>query len=566
MTAAGTPALHTEPRVRAAYSEGAGIYRVVPQAVALPASVEELALLVRWARETGTPLTARGAGSGIPGNAVGSGVLVDLRDRMPRRLELDAAGATAITSANITQQELNDAARSHGLRLPPDPSSSRWATLGGMVATNAAGARTVRYGPARAWVEGLEIVTADGEIGWLERGGKTTGRRDDGTLAAIRRFEREAAPPIRAAADLVRARFPKVRKNTAGYALDRWLDSGDELDLLIGSEGTLAFITTIRWRLAPIARARTGLRISLRSLDDLEDAVRALVALDPSAVELLDRTFLDLVGTAGGQLAAPPIAQSPNRPIAEAILLVEFERETDAAARGVVGDAVRAVGDLATDVETALTPEEEHRLWALRHAASPILASLPPGRRSLQVIEDGCVPLPRLGEYVRAIRDAAARQEIAVVIFGHAGDGNVHVNALPEVGRPDWLTRVGELYREVSDAAIRLGGTVSGEHGDGRLRAPLLEAQYGPEVMALMRRVKTAFDQDGILNPGVKLEAGLAPLAALKLGPDAVPIPDDIGRALREIERTGGYARSRMEVADTAGETGNRGNGAVEPV
>ena len=569
MSAPGVPALHTEPRIRAAYSEGAGIYRVVPQAVALPASVEELTALVRWARQTGAPLTARGAGSGIPGNAVGSGVLVDLRERMPRRLDLDAAGATAITSANITQRELNEAALPHGLRLPPDPSSSRWATLGGMVATNAAGARTVRYGPARAWVAGLEIVTADGEVGWVEREGRTTGRRDDGTLAAVRRFRREAAPAIRAAADLVRARFPKVRKNTAGYALDRWLESGDDLDLLIGSEGTLAFITTIRWRLAPIARARTGLRISLRSLDDLEEAVRALVALDPSAVELLDRTFLDLVGSAAGGLggsADRTATEPPSRRAAEAILLVDFDRESDTAARGVVGDAVRAVGGLATDVETALTAEEEHRLWALRHAASPILASLPPGRRSLQVIEDGCVPLPRLGEYVRAIRDAAARQEIAVVIFGHAGDGNVHVNALPEVGRPDWLTRVGELYREVSDAAIRLGGTVSGEHGDGRLRAPLLEAQYGPEVMALMRGVKTAFDQDGILNPGVKLEAGLAPLAALKLGPDAAPIPDDIGRALREIERTGGYARSRMEIAGTAGETGKRGNGAVEPV
>lgn len=561
MSATGTPALHTEPRVRAAYSEGAGIYRVVPQAVALPASVAELTALVRWARETGTPLTARGAGSGIPGNAVGSGVLVDLRERMPRRLELDAAGAIAITSANITQQELNEAARPHGLRLPPDPSSSRWATLGGMVATNAAGARTVRYGPARAWVAGLEIVTADGELGWVERAGGRTGGRQDGTITAVQRFRRDAAPMIRAAADLVRARFPKVRKNTAGYALDRWLDSGDDLDLLVGSEGTLAFITTIRWRLAPIARARTGLRISLRSLDDLEEAVRALVALDPSAVELLDRTFLELVGESDDS-AVRRLGGS----VAEAILLVEFERETEAAARGVVGDAVRAVGGLATHVETALTPEEEQRLWALRHAASPILASLPPGRRSLQVIEDGCVPLPRLGEYVRAIRDAAARQEIAVVIFGHAGDGNVHVNALPEVGRPDWLTRVGELYREVSDAAIRLGGTVSGEHGDGRLRAPLLEAQYGPEVMALMRGVKTAFDQDGILNPGVKLEAGLAPLAALKLGPDAAPIPDDIGRALREIERTGGYARSRLEIAATAGETGNRGNGAAEPV
>ncbi len=527
------PDLRTDTRARAAYSEGAGIYRVIPSGVAVPASVEEVAALVRWARETRTPLTARGAGSGIPGNAVGAGVVVDLRDRMPRRLEVDPVMRTALTSANITQEALNAAARPHGLCLPPDPSSSRWATLGGMVATNAAGARSVRYGPVRPWVEAVEIVTSDGEVSWIERG------TQEGGGAALARFHAGAAPAIRAAATLLKGRFPRVRKNTAGYGLDHWLATGDDLELLIGSEGTLALITTIRWRLCPVAPARTGLRVSLRSLDDLEPAVRGLVALEPSAVELLDRTFLELVSTerAGGD------------PTAEAMLLVEFERGSAEAARGVVGDAVRAVEPFVTDVETALTPKEEERLWALRHAASPILASLPADRRSLQVIEDGCVPLPRLGEYVRAIRAAAAQQGITVVIFGHAGDGNVHVNALPEVGRPDWLARVSALYREVNAVAMRLGGTISGEHGDGRLRAPLLQELYGLEVLELFRRVKTDFDPDGIFNPGVKLDTGLAPLGALKLGPEAASIPDDIALALREIERTGGYARSRLEIA-----------------
>ena len=551
--------VHTEPRIRAAYSEGAGIYRVVPAAVALPSSTVELAALARWAAESGTPLTARGAGSGIPGNAVGGGVLVDLRERMPRRLEVDPATGTALTSANITQQELNAAAAVHGLRLPPDPSSSRWATLGGMVATNAAGARTVRYGPARPWVLGLEVVTADGEVGWVERWlGDSAARRlgdSAGSGSALRvaaRFEAEAAPAIRAAAEVVRARFPRVRKNTAGYALDHWLETGDLVDLLVGSEGTLALITGIRWRLCPIAPARSSLRIALRSLEDLEPVVRALVALDPSAVELLDRTFMDLVG------------EPPSPRAAEATLLVEFERESDAAARGVAGDAVRAVRNQAADIETALTPEEEERLWSLRHAASPILASLPPDRRSLQVIEDGCVPLPRLGEYVAAIRAAASRQGITVVIFGHAGDGNVHVNALPLVDQPGWVERVTALYHEVNAAAIRLGGTVSGEHGDGRLRAPLLEAQYGPEVIELFRRVKTAFDPHGILNPGVKLAAGLDPLGSLKLGPGAAEIPADVAGALREIERTGGYARSRMEIAEQQG-SGKREAGSGAP-
>jgi len=543
------PLIQTDPRVLAAYAEGAGIYRIVPAGVAAPASLADVRELIRWAGAHRTGLIARGAGSGIPGSAVGSGVIVDLRERMPRRLEVDPHSRTAITSANITQAELTRAASEQGLRLPPDPSSSGWATLGGMVATNAAGPRTVRYGPVRRWVEALELVTADGEVGWLGRqGGK--GRKELPPLpplAALQRLHRDAAPAIQAARSTIAARFPRTRKNTAGYALDHWLSSGDDLDFLIGAEGTLGFVTTIRWRLDPIPPARSGLRIALASLADLEEAVRSLVALDPSAVELLDRTFLDLLRGPGNREAGTGLPDST-----EAVLLVEFERNDTIAARGVAGDAVRALKDIALDVATALTPAEEQRLWALRHAASPILASLPPDRRSMQVIEDGCVPLPRLGEYVAAVREAARRQDLTVVIFGHAGDGNVHVNVLPELARADWPARIEALFLEVSEAAIRLEGTLSGEHGDGRLRAPLLERLYGPEIMGLFHRVKTAFDPLGIFNPGVKLAPEGSPLQQLKMGDAAAPIPDDIARALREIERTGGYARSRMEIAKEA--------------
>ena len=547
--------MNTDPRARAAYSEGAGIYRLIPVGVAVPASVAELQSLVSWARTTRTPLTARGAGSGIPGNAVGSGVIVDLRDSMPRTLELDPGSRTAITSANITLGELNQAAAAHRLRLPPDPSSSAWATLGGMVATNASGARTIRYGPMRPWVMGMEVVTGDGEVGWLSRGEASgqmvsQGAINRGLPTAVNRFHQKTAPAIRLAAEQVRARFPRVRKNTSGYALDHWLATGDDLELLIGAEGTLGLITTIRWRLDPIPEARSGVRIALRSLEDLEEAVRTLTSLEPSAVELLDRTFLDLVQGARATKGEPAIEVPAGT---EALLLIEFERSNRKAARGAAGDAVRALQSLALDMTTALTIQEEKELWAIRHAASPILASLPADRRSLQIIEDGCVPLPRLGAYVRAIRAAAARQRITVVIFGHAGDGNVHVNALPELAQPDWPARIRALYDEVSAAVIELGGTVSGEHGDGRLRAPLLEAQYGAEIVELFRRVKTAFDPDGILNPGVKLDSGDSAMAGLKIGPGAATIPEDIALALREIERTGGYSRSRMEIAGTAG-------------
>lgn len=545
--------VRTDPRLRAAYSEGAGIYRIVPAAVALPRNITELRAIVRWAADTATPLVARGAGSGIPGSAVGRGVVVDLRERMPRELRIDAGGREALTSAGITQAELNRAALPAGLRLPPDPSSSAWATLGGMLATNAAGARTVRYGPARAWVQAADLVDGTGQ-GWrMTRKQRTGGDPTAAGFDSGSEGDWQAGTPmdealhrkLRGAAGLIEARFPRVRKNTAGYALDEWLATGDDLDLVIGSEGTLGFVTAIRWRLQPIPAARSGLRIALASLDDLEAAVRAIGELEPSALELLDRTFLDLVSGDAGPASPIPLPAGT-----EAMLLVEFERESASAARGVAGDAVRLVDGVALDVVTALSEEEERQLWSLRHAASPILARQPAGRRSMQVIEDGCVPLPRLGDYVRAIREAARQTGIRVVIFGHAGDGHLHVNALADLDRPGWEARLQALYDSVHAAAIALGGTISGEHGDGRLRAPLLAALYGEEVLALFREVKLAFDPRGILNPGVKLPDGTPPLSSLKVGPEASPIPPDIAAALHEIERTGGYARSRVAVAE----------------
>jgi FAD/FMN-containing dehydrogenase len=520
----------TDQRARAAYAEGAGIYRILPQAVCVPTDRDDLASLVHWAAAHGARLIPRGAGSGMGGGNVGDGVVVDLTG-LPRRREIDPATRRARVSANLTLTELNTAAEPHGLRLPPDPSSSRWATLGGLVSTNAAGARSVRYGSVRRWVESLELVTADGDVANLRRGGLSTDAGPSGR--AIERFDRDAAPAIRRAAELVASRFPRTRKNSSGYALDAYLASGDLLDLVIGAEGTLGFVTAIEWRLDPLPHHRAGLRVALRSLDLLSDAVAILLAHEPSALELLDKSFLELVHEPGN----------------DAVLLVEFEGATAEEVRRTVQRAAAAIRPCAAGVDTGLTPAATERLWALRHAASPILAGLPEDRRSLQVIEDGCVPVERMAEYVRAVRAAAADRGLQVVIFGHAGDGHVHVNLLPELARAGWEEAVASLLDEVTDALIRLGGTPSGEHGDGRLRAGLLPRVYGDDVLALFREVKRAFDPLGILNPGIILPSGEPPLHRLKVGAQASALPADIAQALREIERTGGYARSRLELA-----------------
>ncbi|MGH7631387.1 MAG: FAD-binding oxidoreductase, partial [Gemmatimonadales bacterium] len=337
------------------------------------------------------------------------------------------------------------------------------------------------------------------------------------------------------------ANWPKVRKNSFGYALDEYVRSGDALDLVVGAEGTLGIVTAVEWRLDQVPPHRAGVRILLADYAELPALVPELLALEVSALELLDRTFLDVARAGEPSILLPD---------AEAVLLVEIEGTSAPLLRRTAEAVVRAARPRAIGVDVAISGAGTEQLWRLRHAASPMLARLPAERRSLQVIEDGCVPVAQLGEYAAAVRRAAADCEIPVVLFGHAGDGNLHVNALADVTRPGWEARLRELYDRVTDAVIRLGGVPSGEHGAGRLRAGLLERVYGAAVVELFRGVKQSFDPLGILNPGVILPSGEPPLSRLKVGAAAAPLPADVERALREIERTGGYGIPRLRLAD----------------
>ncbi len=510
--------MNTDPRVRAAYAEGAGIYRIVPAAVALPEDTAAVVALARQGAQSGTALIPRGAGSGMPGANVGAGVIVDMSTGFSG-LVIDPHTRTARAGASVTCAAVNDAARPYGLRLPPDPSSSAFATSGGMVSTNAAGPRTVRYGSVRAWVEGLEVVEADGKARTVRRGQNADARF---SLTADTR-------------QLIAERFPKTRKNSSGYALDHFAATGDEVDLLVGSEGTLAIVTAVHWRLDPIPPDIAGAALGFADLETMTEAVPYLVSLNPSALELLDRTLLQFV---------------PEAPKVACLLLVEFEHETAAAVRGVVGDAVRGLKHSVTHVETAVDRAGLERLWNVRRLASPALARLPPTRRSLQIIEDGCVPTGRLGEYIAGVRQAAEHARVPIAIFGHAGDGHVHVNALPDTTQKGWRTGLAGLFDDVTDLLHRLGGVPAGEHGVGRLRAGVLERFYGTEVMELFRAVKRAYDPLTILNPGVIIPAtDWSPLAALKVGDGAAAIPEDIAARLRDLERNAAWATPKLQLA-----------------
>ncbi len=315
----------------AAYAEGAGIYRIVPAAVAIPGNTDDVVALVRHAADSRLTLIPRGAGSGMPGGNVGSGVIVDLSSGFSQ-LVVDPQTRIARAGASVTWANVNEAAKPHGLRLPPDPSSGAFATSGGMVATNAAGARTVRYGSVRRWVEALEVVGADGMVRTVRRG-------EDAKLDLSTENRK-----------LITDHFPKTRKNSSGYALDHFAATGDEIDLLVGSEGTLGIVTQVQWRLDPIPPDVAGAALGFADLDAMIDAVPYLLSLQPSVLELLDSSLLRFVPE------APPVA---------CLLLVEFEREAGggAAARGVVGDAVRGLKESVAHVETAVDRAGLERLW-----------------------------------------------------------------------------------------------------------------------------------------------------------------------------------------------------------
>jgi len=529
----------TDEVARALYSEGAGIFRILPRAVAVPADREDLGLLVRWAHAGGTALVPRGAGSGMPGGNIGPGVMVDLSKALTAAPVVDAAAQTARCGAAVTYGALNGAATAYGLHLPPDPSSGAFCTLGGMVAANAAGAHSLKYGAMRRWVRSLEFVTADGEFGRTEeRGRGITGVRVHATTAAERRFLRDVGPAIGGRAAELADAMPRTTKNASGYALDAFASRGRLADLLTGSEGTLVVITEIEVALAPLPAERSTLLVTLRSLEDVGPAVLALRPLGPSAVELLDRTYLDFVrGAVQRRIPAGT----------EAVLLVEIE--------GDARPAAAAVRPLAETSELADDAASVSRLWELRHLASPILASLPDGQRSLQLVEDGCVPVPVLGRYIRALREAAAAHGFGIVIFGHAGDGHLHANLLADVTAPDFARRLAACLEVVTGAQLSLGGTPAGEHGDGRLRAPYLAATFGEAFADLCRRTKDAWDPTGILNPGVKLAPPDARLAAetLKVGPLAPALPGDVAARLRELERAAGWGTFKLDLAPPSG-------------
>jgi FAD/FMN-containing dehydrogenase len=529
--------IRADDDARAVYSEAAGIGRALPAAVAMPADTDDLVRLVRWAAERGVALVPRGSGSSMPGGAIGHGVIVDL-SRWRELGDVNVPRGAISVAPGALRADVERAARAHGLRFPVDPSSGAFATIGGMVATNAAGAHSMHFGAMRPWVNALECVFADGARAEVRRGSPPPRG-----VAAIDRIL-ALADELAAAETAHPARHQGVAKDSSGYGISDFSRSRELVDLLVGSEGTLAFFTRIELRLIPAAKATSSVLGAFTTLEDAVLGAQRARASGAVACELLDRTFLDVAASGGAPRQLPEATESA--------LLAEVEGENASEAEARARELERIFQESgATTVRIALDPPTETELWELRHAASPILARLDPALRSMQFIEDCAVPPERLPAYVRGVRTILERHETRGVIFGHAGDAHVHVNPLVDVSRADWRERVCSILDQVVTLAASLGGTLAGEHGDGRLRAPLLPRVWPADVLERFAAVKRAFDPEGVLNPGAKIAiAGEHAIGEIKYDPAAPPLPPKAHAALQRVESERAYARSRLELLD----------------
>jgi FAD/FMN-containing dehydrogenase/Fe-S oxidoreductase len=488
--------------------------------VVAPETTADVARTVVWAGSRGVPVTPRGGGSSLSGAAVGSGIILDFSSHMNRVLAIDPERRLVRVEPGAIHARVQRAVAPYGLRIGPDPSSGDFCTLGGNVGTNASGAHTLRHGGTKDHLAGLTVVLHDGSVVTLgeHAGGEAPGvggvgarveapgALDGGaTWAALRD---ELARTLRDGAPAFLPERPKANKNSCGYDLWGAWSPGDEvssieprfdpLRLLCGSEGTLGVVTEITMRLVPKPAATSVALLYFASWDDATEAVIEARRLGASALEGMDHTFLAFVRSVRADLRG----LIPER--FEAAILAEFEGGSAEEAReglASLEEWVAARRGRVLDFRVARSEEEKTALWSVRRAGLPLVYRLSPVEKPMNFIDDTAVPAERLGDYVNGLREILGRHDARYAIFGHAGNGNLHVTPLMDPHDATFAARMGAMAEEAFELTWRLGGTITAEHGDGILRAPYLRRQF-PRAWDVMARVKRACDPAGILNPG----------------------------------------------------------------
>jgi len=487
---AGIAEVDAGPLSRSLYSSDASLYRIPPTAVIFPRDAEDLEAALGVCRDLSTPLTLRGAGTSIAGNAIGSGVVADVSRHLHQIIDIDVAAGTALVQPGVVQSSLQAAVARHGWRFGPDPSSHNRATIGGMIGNNACGSHALAYGRTSDNVLGLDVLAGSGHrlrLGSLS--GANSGDHESGPVSELRRL-------IGAHLATVRTEFGRFGRQISGYALEHLLPERgfDVSKALVGSEGTLAVTLAAQVRLVRDPPVRQLVVLGYPSMAEAADAVPGMLPHRPVACEGLDQRIVDVLRARRGEAAVPPL------PRGSGWLLVELAGDgqaVEAATAGVIADGSALEHLVVRDAVEAAA------IWRIREDGAGLSARTSAGDPAHSGWEDAAVPPARLGGYLREFEGLMASYGVTGLPYGHFGDGCLHIRIdFPFAGSGGT-----GVYREFVLAAARLaashGGSVSGEHGDGRARSEVLPAMYSAQALALFDEVKNIFDPDRLLNPGI---------------------------------------------------------------
>lgn len=487
--------VHTDALRRYMLSTDGSIFKKMPAAVVYPRTTADVQAVVRWAGGRGVSVHARGSGSGLCGSALGTGIVLDFSKFMNRMLHLDTDQGWFECQPGFRMGELEAAIAGSGLFFPPDPSSGEYASFGGMCNTNASGAHSVKYGNVADYLLDAEVVFSDGSHAMLSDIESTPLKELPPNLRQLARLYRENAGTIESA-------YPPIACNVAGYNL-RGLVIRDRLrlhKLLCGSEGTLAVVTCLKFRLIAKPAADS---LVVAYFDDIVSAARAvqlIMPLKPSGIEIMDKSLLRLARDSDETLKERIPGDVDN------VLLIEFDGSNDEVCGRMAGQAMTQLQDagLKARIYPAATAEEKARFWTVRKAAVPILYKLKGRKKILALVEDAAIPVNRLEVYFKGIYAIFGRHQVEFVLYGHIAKGLMHTRPLLDLkeGRDVALLKV--IADEVYDLVDGMDGTVSGEHGDGRLRSAYLQRKY-PAIYPLFVKARQLLDSRRLFNPEIKM-------------------------------------------------------------
>jgi FAD/FMN-containing dehydrogenase/Fe-S oxidoreductase len=491
---------------RALYSTDASNYRQVPIGVVIPRGVEDVVRAIEICRRFGAPVLARGGGTSLAGQCCNVAVVLDLSKSMNRILELDAAGRWARVQPGVVLDDLRHRAEHFHLTFAPDPSTHNHCTFGGMIGNDSCGVHSVMGGRTSDNVEWLDILTYDG---LRLRVGPTSEQELAEHIAAGGRrgqiYERLAMLRDRCA-DLIRARFPKLARRVSGYSLEQLLPENgfNVARALVGSEGTCVTVLEAKVRLVDSPQVRSLLVLGYPDIYSAGDHIREVLEGKPIGLEGLDDVLVEHMRRKrihpGGEKNLPP---------GKGWLLVEFggatKEEADAQARRLMERLARGPG--APSMKLYDDPALEERLWKVRESGLGATARVPGERDTWEGWEDSAVPPEHLGEYLRQLRALLDRYGYGCALYGHFGQGCVHTRIDFDLESKEGIATYRSFVEEAADLVVKLGGSLSGEHGDGQSRAELLPRMFGPELVQAFREFKAIWDPQNKMNPGKVVDA-----------------------------------------------------------